>query len=226
VLAYARNDELADRQHLLRGKLGNVVICAGFRQCADLAALWKDREFFATENRRELRELLIQFREIGVDTCWLHLEAHDRLYVEAFPDAKPVWPHRMTVLNAGSLYKTQWRVYELVVNAQDTAWTGILQAEAGSLLKEDRAEAALKLQREAVDLSPESASAHHNLALILSQLGQINEARTEVVRALDLDPSLKEAERLQEALSDSGGGTPADARRPGYSDREPASDSN
>ena len=208
VLVYARARELADRQQRVEAKLGGVVICPTMSQCVDLAPLWKGREFFTAANPRELRQLLMQFREQGVDTCWLHLEAHDRLYVDAFPDAKPVWPHRMTVLNAGSLYKTQWRVYELVVNAQDSAWTGILQAEAGALLREDSTDRALRFQREVVTLAPSSAQAHHNLALILSRAGMINEARTEVGRALELDSTLREARQLEAALLSQSGSTP------------------
>ncbi len=201
VLVYARDKELADRNQRLSQKLGRVVVCSHSTQCADLAPLWPGREFFTANDRRALRQLLIQFRERDVDTCWLHLAAQDPLYVETFPEGKPVWPHRMTVLNAGTLYKTQWRVYELAVNAKDSSWAGVLQAEAGALLRENRLEEALELQREAVTITPDSADVHHNLALILSSLGQREEARTEVARALELDEELMAAQRLRAELN-------------------------
>ncbi len=214
VLVYARDQELADRHERLSQKLGNVVVCSHSTECADLAPLWLGREFFTANDRRALRQLLIQFRKHGVDTCWLHLPAQDRLYVETFPEAKPVWPHRMTVLNAGTLYKTQWRVYELVVNAKDSSWAGVLQAEAGALLRENRLEEALALQQEAVKITPDSADVHHNLALILSSLGQQEEARTEVARALELDEELTAAQRLREELNRQRSRTGASAEPP------------
>ena len=200
VLVYARDKELADRHQRLESKLGAVVLCPNMSQCVDLAPFWKGREFFTTAAPRELRQLLIEFREQGLDTCWLHLKALDPLYVKSFPQALPVWPHRMTVFQAGTLYKTQWRVYELVMNRQDTTWSEVLQAEAGALLREGKAGSALTLQREAAELTPGSASAHHNLALILADLGEMNEARAEAARALDLDSTLTEASRLWEDL--------------------------
>ena len=213
VLAYARNRELADRHERLEKKVGDVVICPTMSQCVDLAPLWEDREFFTAVNERELKQLLIEFRRINVDTCWLHLEAHDPMYVKTFPDARPVRPYRMTVVQAGSIYKTQWRVYELAMNAQDTLWAAILQAEAGTLLSEDNAERALALQEEAVDLVSRSAQAHHNLALVLMRLGRTNEARAEAARALEIDPELREAQNLWADLSRNGATRSGEGRR-------------
>jgi hypothetical protein len=200
ALVYARNAEIAERVRLLESKLGNPVICPTMSQCADLAPLWDDREFFTAATPRELKQLLIELRFQQVDTVWLHLDAFDPLYVEAFPEGKPAWPYRMTVLRAGTFYKTPWRVYELVMNRKDSLWAGVLEAEAGQLMLAKKPEAALRLEREAVDVTPGSAQCHHNLALILAQLGQTEEARAEAQIALDLNSSLAEPKRLLDML--------------------------
>jgi tetratricopeptide (TPR) repeat protein len=209
MLVYAQNDELAGRYRQLRGELGSVVICPGPVQCADLAPLWNDREFFTADTPRELKQLMIEFRRVKVDTCWLHLKGSDSLYASTFPEQKPVRPLRVREIEAGSLYHTRWRIYTLVLSAEDTAWTGVLQAEAGTLMSEGRPEKALDLQRQAVELSPQSAQVHHNLALIYSALGETTEARAEVRRALEIDSTLTEARLLSADLSRRSGGIPA-----------------
>jgi hypothetical protein len=214
ALAYARNDEVRGRCRQLERELGSVVVCPGAAQCADLAPLWKGREFFTADTPRELKQLLIEFRRLNVDTCWLHLKGIDSLYASTFPEQKPVWPWRVIEIEAGSMYRTQWRVYALALSAGDTTWTGVLQAEAGTLTKEGRAELALEIQREAVELSSQSAQVHHNLALIYSALGEITEARAEVRRALEIDSTLNEARLLSADLSRRNGGTPAGQEPP------------
>lgn len=214
AMAYARNSELSQRTKLASPKLGSVVICPTTSQCADLAPLWTGREFFTAATPRELKQLLIEFRRSGLDTCWLHLSARDPLYAAAFPESKPVRPYRMTILRSSSFYRTEWRILELVVNAKDTLWAPILQAEAGTLLKEGYAREAHDLQHEAMHLSPESAQSHHNMALIYFALGEKNEARAEVQRALELDSTLTEARRLREDLFRRSEETPAAGEHP------------
>ncbi|RPH96433.1 tetratricopeptide repeat protein [candidate division KSB1 bacterium] len=201
VLGYARQRECSDHVRLIESKLGSPVMCPTTSQCADLASLWKGREFFTAGNPRELRQLLIEMRFAGVDTVWLHLGARDPLYIQTFPEAKPVRPHRMSVIQAGNVYRTMWRVYELVMNRADTLWAEVLEKEAGSLLLENRPEDALKFQMEAVTLLPMSAERHHNLALIYAQSGKREEARKEAIQACELNPALAEPVRLLELLS-------------------------
>jgi len=200
VLVYARSSEIADRIRYCKSYLGTPAICPTTSESADLAALWKDHEFFGTADAEELRQLLIEFRFEKLDTAWLCLKANDPLYTETLPAAKPAWPHRMTVFRAGKLYKTQWRVLELVMNRSDSLWAGILEGEAGRLMVTRRPEAALRLQREAVAVAPASAQSHNNLALILAALGDTIAACDEAETALQLKPGLTESRRLLEML--------------------------
>jgi len=109
--------------------------------------------------------------------------------------------HSMTVTQARSLYRTFWRTYELAMNRGDSLWAGVLENEAGRLLWDHRPDDALRLQNEALKLTPNSAAGHGNLALIYAALGQTLQARGEAVQALSLDPSLEEPRRLLEQLS-------------------------
>jgi tetratricopeptide (TPR) repeat protein len=199
VLVYARSREVSDRAALLESKMGNPVICPTMSQCVDLASLWRRREFFTAANTRELKQLLIELRFQKTDTVWLHLTADDSLYLDAFPDGKPVCSQRVTEIRAGSLYQTHWRVYELAMNREDSLWAGILEQEAGRLL-EKQPEEALRLEQEAVNVSPGSAQTHHNLAVILAQTGRMDEARREAQRAAELNPELVQPRRLLEIL--------------------------
>jgi hypothetical protein len=208
TLVYARSREISDRNRLLETKLGSPVICPTMSQCADLAPLWSGREFFTAATPRELKQLLIDFRFARVDTVWLHLDAFDPLYVQAFPKAKPVWPYRMTVIQAGSLYKTPWRVYELVMNRADSGWVEVLENEAGQLMLANKPEQALRLEEDAVTLAPQAAKVHHNLALILAGLGRRDDARREAEAAMALDPSLAEPRRLLDMLDGRTGSVP------------------
>jgi hypothetical protein len=202
LLIYARARETAIRNQIVETKSGSPIICPTMSQCMDLAPLWNNREFFTAYNPRELRQLLIELRFTGVDTVWLHLDARDSLYVLTFPTARPVWPHHMTLIKAHSLYTTWWRLMELVINRNDSLWAGILEGEAGQLLLEGHPEAALRLEREAVTVTPEVASVHSDLALILSQLGQTGEAREEANRALGFNADLEAPRRLLEMLEE------------------------
>lgn len=208
ALVYARSTEMADRFRFGTPRLGTPIICPTMSQCADLAPLWADHEFFTAASPRELRQLLIEMRFAKVDTVWLHLTARDSLYVQAFPDAKPVWPHEMTVFRAGTLYKTQWRIYELVMNRSDSLWAQILETEAGRLMTNSQPESALRLEREAVAVAPGSAPVHNNLALILAALGDTSQARDEASIALQLNPDLREPRRILEMLHSPIAGAP------------------
>lgn len=201
ALVWARTRETAEHVRLVEPYLKSPVICPTMSLCTDLAPLWPGREFFTARNPRELQRLFIELRSMGVDTVWLHLDAKDPLYVQAFPEAKPVYPYRMTVSQARALYRTFWRTFELVINPRDTLWADVLQKEAGRLLIDNRPEDALKLQLEAVDLTPNAAQRHHNLALIYHAMGNVLDARQETEFALSLDSSLQEARRFLAILS-------------------------
>ncbi len=201
ALVAVRRIETATRITRAESRLGSLVICANQHQCADLAPLWPGREFFTTSSPAELRSLLIDLRAARVDTAWLHLDAADSLYVSAFPNAKPVWPYRMTVFQAQTTFRSVWRIYELVINRGDSLWAPILEAEAGRRMLSGNTADALALQQEAVALVPGFAQGHHNLALLLAGLGRTEEARAEVRRALEINPGLAAARRLEELLS-------------------------
>jgi hypothetical protein len=203
----ARSKEMSDRIQLSGQHLGSPVVCSTMYQCADLAPLWGGREFFRVSGIRELRQLAIQFRESGIDTFFLHLDSSDPLFIKAFPKEGPIVPYRMTVLKAGSLYKTMWRIFELPMNKGDSLWAPILQTEAGELMKETNYERALKLQRVAVTLRPANPEGHYDLGLILGAIGREDEAMEEIHAALDCDSSftpakdfLKKIERNLEPL--------------------------
>jgi hypothetical protein len=207
ALVYARAQEVSDRVRLAEPVLGKVVICPTTSQCADLAPLWPKREFFTAATGRELRQLLLDMRAVGVDTVWIHASAGDLFVRAAFPDGKPLILSRATHVQARSLYTTAWRIYEFAVNANDTLWAQVLETEAGNLFAEGKAGSALRWQREAVLLTPQSAARHHNLALILWGNGENAAARAEAETTLNLDSSLTKSRRLVailDSLSESG----------------------
>jgi tetratricopeptide (TPR) repeat protein len=201
LLVYARSREISDRIEQTAPRLGPIVICRNQHQCADLAPLWKGREFFTAKDPRELKQLLIELRFAGVDTAWLHTESGFGLSKAAFPEDRPVRTVHTEPVEAGRLFKTTWDVSELALNRGDSLWAGILQNEAGLLMLDGSTREAIRLQREAVAVAPTSAPCHHNLALLLSQDGQYEEARIEAETALDLDPGLTEPRRLLELLA-------------------------
>lgn len=193
LLAYARASESSDHIRYVEPKLGGIVVCSTRSQCLNLAPLWNEREFFVASTPRELRQLLIEFRSIEVDTIWLHLDVFDPLYIKVFPDENPVvWPYRMTIVQSGKLYTTRWRLYELIMNRKDPRWGEILDTEAGYLMGEKRWEKAAELETEAVALLPGSAAIHSNCATALSALNQNDEAIVQARMALELDPELEE----------------------------------
>jgi tetratricopeptide (TPR) repeat protein len=208
VLVYARADEMEQRVRSVDAKAGNVIVCATRSQCVDLAELWNGREFFAAGTPRELKQFLIEMRAQNVDTVWLHLDAYDSLYIKTFPETKPVWPYRMTVIQSGHLYKTWWRIYELVINRNDKTWGSVLEDEAGYSAGEERFQDALTLQKEVVQLWPDSAKSHSNLAVLYAQLNRRDDAIASAQTAIELNPALTEPRRLLEALTDSSAKVP------------------
>lgn len=134
------------------------------------------------------------------DSAWLHLDAMDSLMVLTFPDNRPVWPHRMTIVNSGNLYRTQWRLYQLVMNRADPTWIPLLEAEAARAMQQGDNRRALFLQDDALVLDMSRAEAHSNLGLLLARMGKHDDARRAVMRALALDSTLSQARELLHQL--------------------------
>jgi hypothetical protein len=215
LLAYARASESFEHAKYAAPKMGNVVVCPTRGQCLDLAPLWKDREFFVASSPRELRQLLIEFRSMEIDSVWLHLDIYDRLYVDVFPDENPVvWPYRMTIVQSGNIYTTRWRLYELVMNRKDARWGEFLDLEAGYLIGEKKWEDAAKLEEEAVALMPTSAVIHSNLATALSAINRTDEAIEHARIAMELDPDLQEPAVLLRRLEAAQTSDSADRAQP------------
>jgi tetratricopeptide (TPR) repeat protein len=215
LLAYARASESFEHAKYAAPKMGNVVVCPTRGQCLDFAPLWKDREFFVASSPRELRQLLIEFRSMEIDSVWLHLDIYDRLYVDVFPDENPVvWPYRMTIVQSGNIYTTRWRLYELVMNRKDARWGEFLDLEAGYLIGEKKWEDAAKLEEEAVALMPTSAVIHSNLATALSAINRTDEAIEHARIAMELDPDLQEPAVLLRRLEAAQTSDSADRAQP------------
>lgn len=67
-------------------------------------------------------------------------------------------------------------------------WAEPHRLRAVVLLSAAEPEKALEASRQAVDLEPESADAHHTLGLVFTQLGRLSEADASFVRASELEP--------------------------------------
>ncbi|MDD5087953.1 MAG: hypothetical protein PHI18_04025 [bacterium] len=208
ALVQARMRETGDRVALARAHLGTPVICPTTSQCADLAALWEGREFFTASTPRELRQLLGEFRFASLDTVWLHTGANDSLLTETLSASAPVTTARKTFLQAKSLYTTWWLIHTLAMNRDDPKWAEMLETAAGEWMLEGRKEDALRFQREAVRIAPDSAATRHNLALILAELGRTEEARAEAEAARALNPDLEPTRRLLEMLQENSATAP------------------
>ncbi len=200
VMVYARYTE--STQHISRlGKhTGTPLITTTRAHALDLAPLWDDHEFFVAGTPDDLRSLLVEFYMQRRDSAWLHLPIADSLFMRTFPDNRPVWPHRMTIVNSGNLYMTHWRLYQLVMNRADPDWVPLLETSAGRALQAGDNKRALFLQDDIVTLVPDRASAHSNFALLLARMGKTQEAQTAVRRALELDSTLAEALELANQL--------------------------
>ena len=80
--------------------------------------------------------------------------------------------------------------------AQDPEDPAVLFVRAKLELSEGRVEDAIQSIRTAIDRSPDWAQAHFLLGSALAMSGQRTAARTELARALELDPNLNEARRV------------------------------
>ncbi|MCB9367345.1 MAG: hypothetical protein H6506_01525 [Calditrichaeota bacterium] len=200
ALAFARLSETQQHAERLEQYSGNPMIATTRALAIDLYPLWDKIEFFSASTGDELKQILVEFYTQRRDSAWLHLEATDSLYVQTFPQNKPVWPHKMAIVNAGNLYRTQWRLYQLVMNRGDRAWIPLLEAEAARLMQTGETKRALFVQEDALALDTSRAEAHSNLGLLLARMGKTEEARAAVARALAMDSTLSQAAELSRQL--------------------------
>jgi hypothetical protein len=117
-----RAAETASHVRLLEPRTGSPLLIAPPELGFEVAPLWNQREVYGVHDQADLFGAASAFRHSGVDTFYLLLEAHDPLYVQTFPNAKPVWPNQMTVTNGGVLHPSQLRLYKLVTNPTDSLW--------------------------------------------------------------------------------------------------------
>ncbi|MCC6475769.1 tetratricopeptide repeat protein [bacterium] len=106
----------------------------------------------------------------------------------------------MTIINAGSWYKTMWRLYQLAMNRSAVEWAPLLEEQAARYMADGEHTRALHLQARALELAPDRAEAESNLGLILARLKRYGEAREAVERALLLDPTLAQAQELSKQI--------------------------
>lgn len=200
ALVYARFTETAQHVQRITPHAGSPLITTTRAQAIDLYPLWKQHEFFTASTSEELKQILVECYSMRRDSAWLHLDAMDSLMVLTFPDNRPVWPHRMTIVNSGNLYRTQWRLYQLVMNRADPTWIPLLEAEAARAMQQGDNRRALFLQDDALVLDMSRAEAHSNLGLLLARMGKHDDARRAVTRALALDSTLSQAKELMHQL--------------------------
>lgn len=200
TLVHARYVETSEHITRIAPHAGSPMITTTRAQAIDLYPLWQEHEFFTASTPEELKRLLVEFYMQKQDSAWLHLEATDSLFIQTFPENKPVWPHRMTVINSGNLWRTQWRLYQLVMNRADPEWIPLLEAEAARAMRAGDNRRALFLQDDALVLNPARAESHSNLALLLARLNKRDEAQRAVARALELDSTLVAARELARQL--------------------------
>jgi hypothetical protein len=200
LLVYARYTESS--QHITRmlPYSGTPLITTTRAQAIDLPPLWKDEEFFVASTPAELKNILTEFYLLGQDSAWLHLTTADSLLVKTFPENKPVWAHRMSIVNSGNLYRTQWRIYQLVMNRADKNWIPLLEEAAGKAMLRGDERRALFLQDGAVRLDELRAESHSNMALILARSGKTEEAKSAALRALAIDSTLSPTQELLRQL--------------------------
>lgn len=200
TLVHARYVESSQHITRIAPHAGSPMITTTRAQAIDLYPLWQEHEFFTASTPDELRRLLVQFYMQKQDSAWLHLEVTDSLFIQTFPQNKPVWPHRMSVVNCGGLWRTQWRLYQLVMNRADPEWIPLLETEAVRAMRAGDNRRALFLQENALVLNPARAESHSNLALLLARLNKHEEAQRAVGRALELDSTLASARELARQL--------------------------
>lgn len=200
VVVYARMVESRDHEERLLPHIGTPLVTTSRSQAIDLAGLWDNTEFFVASSGDELKSLFVQFYELRLDSVWLHLMSSDSLLIKTFPNNKPVWPHKMTLVNCGNLYRSQWRLYQIVMNRADPEWIPLLEKEAGRATQAGDNKRALFLQNDIVRLNPNRAEAHHNMAVALARLGKNYDALKAVERALEIDSTLRPAQALRDRL--------------------------
>jgi len=200
VLVYARYVETTDHVKLLTPQGGTPMITTTRAQAIDLAPKWQDYEFFTVSTPQELKNLLVEFYQLRQDSAWLHLPSSDSLFIQTFPDNRPVWPHKMSIFNFGSLCKSQWRLYQLVMNRADPAWIPLLEGAADRAMQRGEMKRALFLQDDVLRIDPSRAKAHSNMAVIHAQMGKTFEAKAAAMRALELDSTLSQARELLHRL--------------------------
>jgi tetratricopeptide (TPR) repeat protein len=90
-----------------------------------------------------------------------------------------------------AIVKSDWKAAE----AKLDAWLAAHPADARALFDagyvadaQNRLEAAAGLYRRAVEANPQSFEAHAELGMLLARLGKLDEARTELAAATQLDP--------------------------------------
>ncbi len=126
---------------------------------------------------------------------------------KTFPNNRPVWPHQMSLINCGTLYRSQWQSYKIVMNRADTEWIPLLEQSAGRAMEAGDLKRALFLQDDVLRLNPKRATAYSNMALILARMGKTIEAKRAVKNALGLDSTLTQAQDLAREIQklESGG---------------------
>lgn len=196
ALVYSRYVETTQHITRLEPYNGTPMITTTRAQAIDLPPLWNIDEFFVASSPAELKNLMSEFYLLGQDTVWLHLTTADSLLIKTFPENKPVWARQMIIINSGSFYRTQWRVYQLVMNRGDANWIPLLEeaAEKAMLRGDDRR--ALFFQEDVVNLDTTRAEAHSNMALLLARMGKRYEAKSAALRALELDSTQAQTREL------------------------------
>ncbi|MBK6764832.1 MAG: tetratricopeptide repeat protein [bacterium] len=204
ALVYGRYVETTQHTSRLLAHAGTPLVMTTRRQAIDLHSTWDRYEFFTASTSGALKSLLVEFYLMQRDSVWLHLDVTDSLLVKTFAENKPVWPHRMTVINCGNLWRQQWRLYRLVMNRSSTDWIPLLEQAAGHTMEAGDNKRALFMQEAALSLNPGRAEAHSNLALLLARLGKYAEAERAVGRALEVDSTLAPALELARQLRQRG----------------------
>lgn len=200
ALVYGRYVETTEHTSRLMAHAGSPLIATTRSQAIDLQPVWDRYEFFTASTPGELKGLLVEFYLMERDTVWLHLDVTDSLLIKTFPDNKPVWPHRMTVINSGVFWRQPWRLYRLVMNRSSADWIPLLEQGAGQAMQSGDNRRALFMQEAALALDTGRAEAHSNLALLLGRLGMNAEAERSVARALAIDSTLAPAHELARQL--------------------------
>lgn len=200
VVVASRYAESTEHEIRLRPQIGSPVITTTRAQAIDLAGLWDEHEFFVASNSDELKSLLVEFYQMRLDSVWLHLMSSDSLLLKTFPDNKPVWPHRMTIVNCGNLYRSQWRMYQIVMNRSDPEWIPLLEQGSAKAVQSGDNMRALFLQDDILRIAPNRAETHSNMGLILARMGKTLDAKLAVERALKLDSTLIQSKALLRRL--------------------------